>query len=359
MAGMNSEHQRVWSSLQRQGLVKGAAPAPGEAGSPWYISVFMGFFGWVAALFLFLAIALMFFFDLGLERFFESPLLLSVTGLLLIGAAFWLLLSAPSEFLRHMALAFSLAGQGFLAWGAFEGADALGATLLLTGFQILLAVVMPDFVHRVFSACAAALGAMVFVEWPMLNVLAGGAVLAFAGWLWLHEFQYPRRAQLLRAWGYGVVLALVISRAGMVFDLSWSSLNGAPDALLLPYGWLTPLLEGLAAVYIVYSVCRRLQSPVRAQILALCGVAVLVLVSADAPGLQVCMMIIVLGQAGSNVLLKGIGIAGLLFYASAFYYQLHVTLMIKAQVLLATGLLLLMARWLMVKLASGHTGDKS
>jgi len=118
-------------------------------------------------------------------------------------------------------------------------------------------------------------------------------------------------------------------------------------------------LEGLAAVYILHSVCQRLKTAVRVQILALCGVAALALVSADAPGLLVCIMVIVLGQAGSNTLLKGIGIAGLLFYVSAFYYQLHATLMVKSQILLATGLLLLAARWLMLRLVNGQAGQNS
>ncbi|HEV8078089.1 MAG TPA: DUF4401 domain-containing protein, partial [Marinobacter sp.] len=176
---MNTEHQRLWSRLQQQGLVGGVAPTPGQADSPWYLQVFMGFFGWLAALFLFLAIAMLFFFDLGLDQFFESALLLWATGLGLIGGAFLLLRRAVSEFVRHMALAFSLAGQGFVAWGAFQGSDVFVATLLITGVQVLLAVFMPDFIHRVFSACVAALGLLVFVEWPLLNVMAGGAVLAF------------------------------------------------------------------------------------------------------------------------------------------------------------------------------------
>jgi hypothetical protein len=356
---MNAEHQRIWNSLQQQGLVAGPPPAPEEAGSPWYISVFMGFFGWLAALFLFLAVALLFFFDLGLDRFFESPLLLWATGLLLIGVAFWLLRSAASEFVRHMALAFSIAGQGFVAWGAFQSSNVLVATLLITAFQVLLAVFMPDFIHRVFSTCLAALGLLVFVEWPVLNVVAGGGVLAFTGWAWLHEFQFPRMSPMLRAWGYGGVLALVVSRTEIVFGLNGALWNGVPDSLPVFYDWLTPLLEGLAAVYIVYSVCQRLQSPVQTQMLALCGVAVLVSVSASAPGLLVCMMVLVLGQAGSNVLLKGLGIAGLLLYASAFYYQLHATLMVKAQILLATGLLLLAARWLMLRLVNSQTEEKS
>jgi hypothetical protein len=357
MAGMNAEHQRLWISLQQQGLVEGAPPAPGEAGSPWYILVFMGFFGWLAALFLFLAIALLFFFDLELDWFFESPLLLWTIGLLLIGVAFWLLRSAASEFVRHMALAFSLAGQGFVAWGSFGSADAMGATLLITGFQMLLAVFMPDFIHRVFSTCVAALGLLVFVELPLLNVVAGGVVLVFTGWVWLHEFQFPRMSPALRAWGYGGGLALVASRSEVALGLNWSVSNGMLDTLPTIYGWLATLLEGLAAVYVVYSVCQRLKTAARVQILALCALTALVLASAVAPGLLVCMMVIVLGQTGSNTLLKGIGIAGLLFYASAFYYQLHATLMVKFQILLATGLLLLAVRWLMLRLVNGQAGE--
>ena len=112
---MNAEQHRLWTKLHQQGLVGGSLPASEQTGSPWYISMFMGFFGWLAALFLFVAIALLFFFDLGLDRFFESPLLLWATGLLLVGTGFWLLRGAVSEFVRHLALALSLAGQGFVA----------------------------------------------------------------------------------------------------------------------------------------------------------------------------------------------------------------------------------------------------
>ncbi len=356
---MNAEHHRLWNTLQRQGLVNGPLPVVGQGTPPWYILVFMGFAGWLAAVFLFVAVALLLFFDLGLEQFFDNPLLLWALGLLFIGGAFFVLRSAGSEFFRHMALAFSVAGQGFVAWGVFQSGFTLEASLIFTGFQVLLAVLMPDFIHRVFSSCAAALGLLVFIDWPMLNMLAGGVLLALMGWLWLHEFHYSRMAPALRAWGYGGLLGLVASKSAALLGLNGSVWNRMLDTVPAYYDWLVPLLEGFAAVYIVHSVCQRLNSPLRVRIFALCGVAALVLVSADAPGLLACVMVIVLGQAGSNPLLKGLGIAGLLFFASAFYYQLHVTLMVKAQILLATGLLLLAGRWLMLRLVHGQAEKNS
>lgn len=355
---MNAEYSQVWDTLQHKGLVSGLPPTPGQATSPWYILVFMGFAGWVAAVFLFVAVALLLFFDLGLERFFDSPPLLWVLGLLFIGTAFFVLHGAGNEFLRHMALAFSLAGQGFVAWAVFQNGFTLEASLLFTAFQLVLAVRMPDFIHRVFSSCVVALGLLVFIEWPMLNMAMGGVLLALMAWVWLHEFHYSRRAPALRAWGYGGLLGLIVSKSSAFFGLKKSLWSAMPDTLPAYYDWLMPLLEGCAALYIVLSVCQRLNSPLRVRILALCGVAALVAVSADAPGLLVCTMVIVLGQAGSNPLLKGLGIAGLLFYASAFYYQLHVTLMAKAQILLATGLLLLAGRWVMLRLV-GHPAEIS
>ena len=58
-------------------------------------------------------------------------------------------------------------------------------------------------------------------------------------------------------------------------------------------------------------------------------------------------MIVVLGFANGNRVLTGLGIAALLFYVFAYYYLLQETLLFKSGVLLATGFVLLVARWIM------------
>jgi uncharacterized membrane protein len=47
--------------------------------------------------------------------------------------------------------------------------------------------------------------------------------------------------------------------------------------------------------------------------------------------------------------LAGLGGAALLLYAGGYYYELQVTLLVKSQVLAATGAVLLTLRWLLLR----------
>ena len=56
-----------------------------------------------------------------------------------------------------------------------------------------------------------------------------------------------------------------------------------------------------------------------------------------------------LGFSNGNRLLVGAGIVALGFYMGAYYYLLHATLLEKSVVLLVTGLVLLGARWVILR----------
>ncbi len=60
------------------------------------------------------------------------------------------------------------------------------------------------------------------------------------------------------------------------------------------------------------------------------------------------MVVMLLGFAGGNRVLLGLGIVSLLFYISSYYYLLDATLLAKAQILLIVGLVLLAVRWLLL-----------
>ena len=59
-------------------------------------------------------------------------------------------------------------------------------------------------------------------------------------------------------------------------------------------------------------------------------------------------MIVLVVFANGNRLLAGLGIAALLYYVSSYYYLLDATLLAKAGVLAASGVVLLGARWLLL-----------
>ena len=68
-------------------------------------------------------------------------------------------------------------------------------------------------------------------------------------------------------------------------------------------------------------------------------------------------MIVVLGFANGNRVLTGLGITALLFYVSAYYYLLEETLLFKSGVLLATGIVLLATRWLVLNVVIKERAD--
>src|SRR5205809_2120555 len=70
--------------------------------------------------------------------------------------------------------------------------------------------------------------------------------------------------------------------------------------------------------------------------------------SFKAPGVAGGLMIVLVGFANGNRLLAGLGIAALLYYVSSYYYLLDATLLAKAGVLAASGVVLLGARWLLL-----------
>jgi len=116
--------------------------------------------------------------------------------------------------------------------------------------------------------------------------------------------------------------------------------------------WMAEVLAGAVMLYVVWQLLQRLghRLPEPLAITALVCTVILSAVSIEAPGITAGMMILLLGFAGSNRILMGLGVVSLLFYISAYYYLLDATLLVKAQTLLVTGVVLLLVRWAMLKM---------
>ncbi len=111
-------------------------------------------------------------------------------------------------------------------------------------------------------------------------------------------------------------------------------------------------------IYVVWRLLQRLNHrlPEPLAITALVCTVILSAVSIEAPGITAGMMILLLGFAGSNRVLMGLGIVSLLFYISSYYYLLDATLLDKARTLLVTGVVLLLVRWVMLNMIHRHKG---
>lgn len=346
---MSRQTEQMWEILLQAGLTEGAAPETGKLESPWYVKVLLAFSGWLAALFL------LGFIGMGFRFVFKNSAAAFIIGGMMIGGAFTILRIPKNEFIEHLALAVSLAGQALVVVAIFKisNRNAEIAWLLVALLQVLLAVVMPSFVHRVFSSFVAAFAlsmTLTIMGWPYVVC---GVVMLLAAWCWLNEFRYPRQMRKMRAIGYGLVLALIPLKGTALFGyrtMGWRFSQNQSE--LWAKAWIGEVLIGVVTVYVVWHLLQRYGQAIseRLSITALLGTLLLCVVSIKVQGITVGMVIMLLGFAGANRVLLSLGIVSLLFYISSYYYLLDATLLAKSLTLLIVGLVLLIIRWLMLRI---------
>ena len=339
------EARALWTRLAAAGLVVGDEPESADAHVAWYVRVMLSVAGLVAAVFLIVFVASAFTFVI------ESGLASSAVGLMLVTAAYALFRTAPrGDFLAMFALAMSFAGQVLFFTGlpgVFERVDKGILWVGLAVFQSALVFLMPNFIHRVFSAFGAGFALTHALSWLDATTLAPGVIAAAVAWIWLNEARYAKRASIAIPAGYGLTLAFAyaqMSASGMAL----LGLFALPATMVWLPMWFAEALVGAALVATVAVLARRVgwTSQDRRTLCALAAAAAVALASFKAPGVAGGLMIALLGFSNGNRVLTGLGIAALLFYVSRYYYALDVTLLAKSAALALTGIVLLGARWI-------------
>ncbi len=344
---MNQPSQPIWEMLQQAGLVQGDAPPTESLESPWYVKALLAFSGWFASLFL------LGFLGAGFGAILRGGIASAITGSLLIAGAYAILRIPKNEFFEHLALAVSLAGQALIAYSLLDSLSDKGAWFIFALAQVALAIVMPNFVHRFFSSYIAAFSFSMFFYTIGVPYIFSSILMFIAAWLWLNEFRFPKYVRIFHAIGYGTILGLIQIKGGALFGLNpteWQM--GKANTELWVQPWMDEVLAGAVMIYVVWQLLQRLghRLPEPLVIITMVCTIILSAVSIEAPGITVGMMILLLGFAGSNRVLMGLGIVSLLFFISSYYYLLDATLFAKAQTLLVTGLVLLLIRWVMLKM---------
>lgn len=333
--------------LAQAGIVVEEGDAPTALEAPWFVRALQAFSGWLAALFLLGFIAM------GAVFVLDSSAAAATLGLVMIAGAYALLRGSNGDFIEHLALAGSLAGQLLVAWalGAALGDVNAGLWWSLAGLQALLALVMPSLTHRTFSAFAASLAFyLALTEGISAPSLAGGLVLLALTVLWLNEFRWPAHMRRLQALGYGLLLGLL---AIQVTEYHGQSLllgryyMGTGLAWLEP--WVGDALGTLALLLLIRHVFQRHRHVMvpSARAAAYGAAAVLMLLSLEAHGLSQGAVVVVLGFAIGNRLIMGLGGILLLLAITNYYYWLDATLLAKSVTLCLLGVLLLTLRWVL------------
>jgi hypothetical protein len=337
--------RETWSRLVAAGCASGEAPAH-EAQGPWYVRLMLGIAGCIAAGFL------MAFVGVGLSFLVESKVGSIAVGMAMIGAAFALLHAARTDFSAMFGFAVSLAGQALLGYGIarlLERAGDAAPWAAMALVEAVLALAMPNFIHRLASAYLAALCLATALALSGGAGLAVGIIGAGMAYVWLSELRRARLHAMVTGVGYGMALAFVHVQ-------SWSfgegsiihSLGAKPVSWT--QAWMGQALVLGAFLAVVATLVRRAGWSLREPrtLAALAAAAAIGAASFKAPGVAGGLMIVSLGFAHGNRVLTGLGIAALLFFVSSYYYRLDATLLAKAGVLATSGLVLLGARWLLL-----------
>lgn len=328
----------LWLTLRDANVVVGEQPSVAQIETPWFVRALVAFSAWLAALF-----------GLGFILLATGELLQSFSGSITLGAvlivAAWGLLYRPkAEFFEHLGLALSLVGQVLIAFAGFDFPAVPWDVLAI--FQAFLVLVMPNFLHRVFSAFAAASCFALTLQAGGVGFLFSGIVLFCCAWVWLNEFRYPHYHNIFTAIGYGLALALIQFKGSALLlhgGNTWR--NGYQDVDL----YWGALLSLAALLFVLCTLLVRYQQPLLGKLTLVLVVAAVVVAFASmhANGILIGVSLVLLGFSCSNRTLLVLGMMSLLFYLSAYYYQTDATLLFKSMTLLLVGVVLLVGRKLM------------
>jgi len=346
--------RELWGRLRSAGLVAGEVPE--HSGSPWFVRVMLGIAGWIGAFFLIGFIGAAF------ARVLDSAGTAAVVATICSGAAYAVFrLAAKNDFAGQFGLATGFAGQilfGVAIYQHFRFETSL-AHFLFAGVETILTLVMPNFIHRagttVVATITLSLGcAQAGVHGLALPMAASGCAL-----VWRNELRLAARAELWRPVGYGLALGTLQTAATPLLhgDLLFFFQRGGGGGWLQRYG-TTVGTALVAVVFLVVAVqiLRELEiASASREGLAMLGCAALVMgVTFPAHGLAAALLILILGFAGGNRVLFGLGVLAVASFLGYYYYQMRETLLYKALVLAASGAVLLGARWGLRRLFPGR-----
>jgi hypothetical protein len=336
----------LWARLRADNLVEGELPEAGRPASPWYVRAMLGIAGWVGALFLFAFVGAAFAFIV------DDAAFAAVAGLLCCAGAFALFrIFDGNDFAEQFGLAVSLVGQILLIAGFAQFLEWDGPSLYLAvaAMQAGLALIVPNFLHRVLATSGAAVALALAINQMNLHGLAAPLLCAGLAMVWLEPKLWAGRGALWRPIGYGLVLALLLVETFRLFGAEYLLGLGREKA-----GWLAlygPLLgRGLTAAVLAWVaaiLCRSqgFAPASRTSLSAVGGALLFGLLSLNAPGLASALLILLLGFAAGNRILAALGILSLLGFVAHFYYSLHASLLEKSGLLALTGLGLLAAHF--------------
>lgn len=342
-------------------LLNNAAAAP----SPWFISLLFGFSGVFASLF-FIGFLTLILDNTGL---LDSTLALFIIGAILSVSGGFLFYNARlrhSAFWNSLAFAVTLAGQGYIAYAllASEITEPLSIVLLFL-VQLLMTVVIPNFVYRLLSATLALVCLLYLLNYYHLSEVSLGLLALITSVTHLQRYTLAvfiptkwrmNALEITNAIGYAsayVLLSISVYFIAAEYGNSFANFNSLDsygEAFSYNY-YLAQGLLTLASLYAAYLILKRYQVKLRstAGLLISAAIVLLGIMSIYVSGLLATSLIIIIATANSQRVLLGLGIIALVGYIFWYYYQLDTSLLVKSASMLVIGIALLLLRWVLIK----------
>ena len=368
----HNEQNHDFLLLQQQGLIDAQnvnhellSSAQSEARSPWFISLFFGMSGILASLF-FIGFLTLLLDNTGL---LDSTLAVFIIGGILSVIGGFLFYNARirhSPFWNSLAFAITLAGQGYIAYAllASEIAEPLNIMLLLL-VQLLMTVVIPNFVYRLLSATLALNCLFYLLNYYHFSEVSLGLLALITSVTHLQRYTLAafiptkwrmNALEIMSAIGYASAYVLlsvsvyfIAAEYGNSFA-NFNSLDSYGEAFSYNY-YLAQGLLTLASLYAAYLILKRYQVKLRstAGLLISAAIVLLGIMSIYVSGLLATSLIIIIATANSQRVLLGLGVIASVGYIFWYYYQLDTSLLVKSASMLVIGIALLLLRWLLIK----------
>jgi len=233
--------------------------------------------------------------------------------------------------------------------------------VLVALYQVILALVMQNYLHRFLSTWFAVIALFWSFDWLVYSGLGAALVAALMVWMWLHKTGWERDREFFEPVGYALAFALVMLHAQNHFWLyGWMHSRGSVGWLMHHADWVSAVLNSMVLLYLVQHLVKEhgIQWGSKTGRLILLAAVLLLFSALPVIGLSSALLVLLVGYARQNKLLMVLGGLSILGFVSWYYYSLNTTLLNKSLILMVMGVVMLLAyAFLRYRLADDATAD--
>lgn len=248
-------------------------------------------------------------------------------------------------FTDSLALALSIGGHGFVMWAVDEATQSSNTSMVafwvFLGLCAVLYFLYRDGLHRYLTvAFVLILAKIAFSKAHLDYVLHGFTLLTtlVAAWLLTRDRSLSTWRPLAQGCCTGLVV-LLLPVGYRHHDLGFTR-----HAMIHP--WISSILVGLALLWILHWASQRVGS-LNTVLKTLAVLVTAGLAALSTPGLLGALFLAVLGHATFHARITFLGLLSLPIFVWKYYYNLELSFLHKSGVLVATGVVLLFARWVL------------